>query len=45
MAGTDRPPQDRTKRLWIIMALILVAIGNFASAVLAAVLVMALVVR
>jgi hypothetical protein len=42
VAGTDRPPQDRTERLWIIMTLILVAIGNFASAMLAAVLVIAL---
>ena len=42
VAGTDRPPQDRTERRWIIMALILVAIGNFASAMLAAVLVIGL---
>ena len=42
VAGPDRLPQDRNERLWIIMTLTLVAIGNFASAVLAAVLVMAL---
>jgi hypothetical protein len=45
VADLGRLPQDRTERLWIIMAVTLVAIGNFASAVLAAVLVMALGVR
>jgi hypothetical protein len=41
-ADLGRLPQDQMERLSIIMAVILVAIGNFASAVLAAVLVMAL---
>jgi hypothetical protein len=39
VAGLARLPQDRTERSGIIMTLILVAIGNFASAVLAAMLV------
>jgi hypothetical protein len=41
VADPARLPQDRTERSGIIMTLILVAIGNFASAVLAAMLVLA----
>jgi hypothetical protein len=38
------PPQDQTERLSIVGAVLLVATGNFASAVLAALLVVACVV-
>jgi hypothetical protein len=45
MTGPVLPPQDRPERLSIITAVLLVAVGNFASAVFAALLVLLIWLR